>query len=128
MRTLVAAGGGAGGGSVGSSGEDGGEANVVAYGRSRGDGNPVFVGVPEPGALPFPGPVPLPQPALGLAAVGAFGGAGADFLSLFLPPITPPAGDGGNARSTSVGIAEGDSRVDVFDFAGGGDGGFQVGI
>jgi hypothetical protein len=63
-----------------------------------------------------------------LTDIGANAGDGGPFPSMLLPPATPPAGDGGSARSVSVGIAEGDSPVGVRDSASGGRGGFQVGV
>jgi hypothetical protein len=140
MRTLVFARGGLGGSNANEPGGDGGDATAFASGRSEGDGHPVSVGrqllfpLPTatadtpatlggaPGANLF-GPI-----AFLLPGVGATGGDGGRFLSITLPPVTPPGGDGGDARSTSVGIAAGDSPVDVLDIARGGTGGFQVGV
>lgn len=140
MRTLVFARGGLGGANASQPGEDGGEATAVAYGRSEGDDHPVSVGrqpfISLPTSIPAtPGPLDRTPGAnlfgpivFLLPGVGATGGDGGSFLSILLPPVTPPGGDGGDASSTSVGIAEGDSPVDVLDVARGGNGGFQVGV
>jgi hypothetical protein len=140
MRTLVFARGGLGGANGSQPGGKGGDASAVAYGRSEGDGHPVSVGrgpfislptsIPAtPDTLSRAGAANLFGPiAFLLPGVGATGGDGGRFPSILLPPVTPPGGDGGDARSTSVGIADGDSPVDVLDVARGGNGGFQVGV
>jgi hypothetical protein len=77
------------------------------------------------------GPVAEPLPAgldPGPFFAGALGGVGGGFLSTSLPSSSPPAGNGGKARSVSIGIAAGNSPVEVFDVAEGGRGGFQVGV
>lgn len=146
MRTLVTARGGLGGGNVGVPGGDGGDASAVAYGLTEGDGHPVFVGIlagfggggpvfefpassrcDDTRVIACPLDPDLPPITL-FPALGAIGGNGGGFLTMLPQPLSPPAGDGGNARSTSVGIAQGDSPVEVFDLAAGGSGGFQIGV
>ncbi len=167
------------------SGGDGGDASVLAFGRTEGDGQPVKVGAAPPlviigsdpprrflffdrlpaeprgespagaelsateasaGLLSFPGvegtaelestvgfdpgtiiPPPFPDPIVTpiLQPVGAFAGSGGGLRGVLgLSPA--PAGNGGDAKSLSVGIARGDSPVEVRDVARGGVGGGQL--
>jgi hypothetical protein len=96
----------------GSVGGTGATAVVDARARTLGDGHDVVVG-----AAAAPGD---PAAALELPESGAYGGTGG---SIAAGNFESGAGDGGSALSSSLGIAEGDSRVSVFDRAVGGDGG-----
>ena len=146
-RVFVSATGGPGGAFLGFPGQPGGDAQVFAFGRTEGDAQPVFVGVRAPLSDTLVcdfGVCELDDSAAQAAAgrsfddqiisfflpgdIGAKAGNGSGVLSMFRPPATPPGGDGGSARSTSVGIAAGDSPVEVRDVASGGHGGFQVGM
>jgi hypothetical protein len=150
-RVLVSASGGSGSAGYGLPGQPGGDARVFAFGRTEGGGQPVFVGVPELLPGPLPGPIggPLSDVIVcdydGCAAavspfdgrflepsvpsrIGAWAGRGSGYLSFIIPPATPPGGDGGSAWGVSVGIAAGDSPVEVRDVASGGHGGLQVGM
>lgn len=154
-RVLVSANGSSGSAPYGFPGQPGGDARVFAFGRTEGDGQPVFVGVPEL----LPGPIGGPLSGVIVcdfsgcedcsspdqtaadspfgsrflepfvrSSIGAWAGRGSGFLSFILPPVTGPGGDGGSARSVSVGIAAGDSPVEVRDVASAGSGGLQVGM
>lgn len=101
--------GGYGGGGPASNG-NGGAAGVDLRGQSAGDGNSVIVGSPTATVDDQP--------------VGAVGGNGAG-PSYFSDGPMPNgrSGDGGQATSDSVGIATGNSAVDVYARATGGRGG-----
>jgi hypothetical protein len=92
-----------------------GQANAVA--TSHGDGNDVVVGL----ELEDPGGVIVLPPRRPVPPSGAIGGAGG--LRSTADPASR-AGDGGEAISSSVGHALGDSRVVARDYAFAGDGGY----
>jgi hypothetical protein len=132
----------------------GGDAQVVAIATSEGDGQQVRVGViplvflsSRPGDEPSSDPAEVldvrSEPSIFLPVVGllprrdfrivpplylypdARAGGGGGF-SIFSAEPTPPGGRGGAARSFSLGIAHGDSPVEVLDAAMGGPGGAQA--
>jgi len=116
VTSIVRARGGSGGvPDLEAAGAPGGDAQVVAIATSEGDGQPVRVGV---------GPSVFVSSRLDFYN-GARAGSGGGF-SVYSPEPTPPGGRGGAARSLSLGIAHGDSPVEVFDEARGGPGGAQA--
>jgi hypothetical protein len=121
VAVIASAQGGEGGWNYGAPlGGNGAAASVMARASSLGDGHEVSVGRSRSG----PPPEDYDDDAVPRAPTpGAFGGQGG---AAYGDETDALAGDGGDATSASEGVALGNSRVSVYDFAQGGDSGIEA--